>query len=90
MRFPLVPSQAVYFLLPTAMQSSNTSSANDLIVFQLTGEDAQHYAHERIGRALSLEEMECVKKYVEHGMECCTEVVEIAVELAIEQLDLGQ
>jgi hypothetical protein len=70
------------------MQSIHTPSANDLSLFRLTGEDAQYYAHELIGRDLSYAEMEYVKKYVEHGMECWTEVVELAVQLTVEELGL--
>ena len=65
-------------------------AAGDVILYKLSGDDAQHYARERIGRDLTSDEMLRVKKYVEYGMnECWTEVVDIAVELTIEELGLS-
>ncbi|MCD6456678.1 MAG: hypothetical protein J7K81_07835 [Methanophagales archaeon] len=51
-----------------------------MILFLLTDEDAQILAKERIGRELSYDELERVKKGLEFGLECWEEVMITAIE----------
>ena len=52
-------------------------------IFQIAIEDAQYFAKERIGRELTLEELEYVQKGVEFGLELSWEEVLIT---AIEEV----
>jgi hypothetical protein len=49
-------------------------------IFKICVEDVQKIALRRIGRKLTLEELEKVKKGVEFGLECWEEVVIYAIE----------
>ena len=53
-------------------------------IFVISVEDVQYLAKKKIGRNLTLEELERVKKGVEFGLEMCWEEVVIT---AIEELD---
>ena len=52
-------------------------------IFQIGVEDAQYLAKKRIGRELSIEELQRVKKGVEFGLELCWDDV---VKTAIDEL----
>jgi len=49
-------------------------------VFTIPVEDVQYFANRKIGRKLSIEELERVKKGVEFGLECWEEVVGYAID----------
>jgi len=49
-------------------------------IFVISVEDVQYVAKEKIGRELTIEELEQVKKGVEFGLECWEEVVIYAIE----------
>lgn len=55
-------------------------------IFTIPVEDVQYIAQQKIGRKLSLEELERVKNGVEFGLECWEEVVGYAIDelIAIE------
>ena len=50
------------------------------ILFLLQDEDAQIIARAKIGRELTDDELELVKKGVEFGLECWEEVMTTAIE----------
>ena len=50
------------------------------ILFQLSDEDAQFLAKEKIGRELTDCELELVQKCLEFGLECWEEVMITAIE----------
>ena len=52
-------------------------------IFKIGVDDAQHIARKRIGRELTIEELERVKKSVEFGLELSWDVV---VKTAIDEL----
>jgi hypothetical protein len=49
-------------------------------VFLLSVEDVQYVAREKIGRELSEDELEDVKKGVEWGLDCWEDVVGYAID----------
>ncbi len=49
-------------------------------IFCISVEDVQYFAKEKLGRKLSIEELEQVQKGVEFGFECWEEVVITAME----------
>lgn len=49
-------------------------------IFVISVEDVQCLAKEKIGRKLTIEELECVQKGVEFGLECWEDVVLTAIE----------
>jgi hypothetical protein len=49
-------------------------------IFVISAEDVQYLAKEKIGRKLTIEELEQVQKGVEFGLECWEEVVSTAIE----------
>ena len=49
-------------------------------IFTIQDEDAQHVAKRKIGRELTAEELDRVKKGVEFGLDCWEEVVIFAIE----------
>ena len=54
-------------------------------LFSITVEDAQDVAQRRIGRELTFDELEHVKKGIEFGLELCWEgVLETAIDEAVE------
>lgn len=53
------------------------------VLFVLTDEDAQILARDKVGRELTDDELECVKKGVEFGLECWEEVMNTAIEEVI-------
>lgn len=55
-------------------------------IFVISVEDVQYVAKEKIGRELTIEELERVKKGVEFGLECWEDVIIYAIdELKITQ-----
>jgi len=48
-------------------------------IFKVGIEDAQYLAKEKIGRELTIEELERVRKGVEFGLECWEEVLIYAI-----------
>jgi len=53
------------------------------ILFILTVEDAQIAAHEMIGRYLNDDEMHMVRKGVEAGLGCWSDVMRVAIRAAV-------
>ena len=49
-------------------------------IFQVGIDDAQYLAREKIGRELTIEELERVRKGVEFGLECWEEVLICAIQ----------
>lgn len=49
-------------------------------IFQIGIDDAQYAARTKIGRELTIEELEQVQKAVEFGLECWEDVVIYAIE----------
>ena len=49
-------------------------------IFQIGIDDVQYAARTKIGRELSIEELEQVRKGVEFGLECWEDVVIYAIE----------
>ena len=49
-------------------------------IFVISDEDVQYLAKRKIGRELTIEELEQVKKGVEFGLECWEDVVITAIE----------
>lgn len=49
-------------------------------IFKVGIDDAQYIAREKIGRELTIEELERVKKGVEFGLECWEEVLIYAIQ----------
>jgi len=49
-------------------------------VFVISVEDVQYFAKKKLGRKLSIEELEQVQKGVEFGLECWEDVVITAIE----------
>lgn len=49
-------------------------------IFQVGIDDAQYLAREKIGRELTIEELERVRKGVEFGLECWEEVLIYAIQ----------
>ncbi len=49
-------------------------------IFVLSVEDVQYLARKKIGRELTIEELELVQKGVEFGLECWEEVVLTAID----------
>ncbi len=49
-------------------------------IFTIPVEDVQYIAQKRIGRKLTVEELERVQKGVEFGLECWEEVVGYAID----------
>jgi len=49
-------------------------------IFQVGVDDAQYLAREKIGRELTIEELERVRKGVEFGLECWEEVIICAIQ----------
>jgi len=49
-------------------------------IFVISVEDVQYVAKEKIGRELTSEELEQVKKGVEFGLECWEDVVIYAID----------
>lgn len=54
------------------------------VLFQLTDQDAQIIALEKLGRKLTDEELYIVRKGLEFGLESWGEVMSLAIEGAIE------
>jgi len=54
-------------------------------VFTINREDVQRIAMKKLGRKLTTEEIERVKKGVEFGLECWEEVVVYAIEEVMEE-----
>jgi len=49
-------------------------------IFVISVEDVQYVAKEKIGRELTIEELERVKKGVEFGLECWEDVIIYAID----------
>lgn len=49
-------------------------------IFVISVEDVQYVAKEKIGRELTIEELEQVQKGVEFGLECWEEVIIYAID----------
>lgn len=49
-------------------------------LFVISSKDVQYLAEKKIGRKLTLEELEQVKKGLEFGLECWEDVVNIAID----------
>jgi len=49
-------------------------------IFVISVEDVQYVAKEKIGRELTIEELEQVKKGVEFGLECWEDVIIYAID----------
>jgi len=49
------------------------------VIFQITDLDVQFVAERKLGRSLSEDELDLVKKGVEFGLECWEEVVGYAI-----------
>ena len=54
-------------------------------VFTINREDVQRISMKKLGRKLTTEEIERVKKGVEFGLECWEEVVVYAIEEVMEE-----
>ena len=54
-------------------------------VFTINREDVQRIAMKKLGRKLTTEEIERVKKGVEFGLECWEEVVNYAIKEVMEE-----
>ena len=55
------------------------------ILFQLQDEDAQILARENIGRELTDDELERVKKLLEFGLECWGDVMITAIDEIVDE-----
>lgn len=59
-------------------------------IFAISVEEAQYFAQEKIGRKLTCEELRCVKKGVEFGLELSWEVVLITAIQDVHEQSLSQ
>lgn len=49
-------------------------------IFKISVEDVQYIAKKKLGRKLTIDELEAVKKGIEFGLECWEEVVGYAID----------